>query len=85
MQVGENKVVLTNTGFKGKCHTCGKYGHKQNKHLEKDKSEEEERNKKFLGKCNHCSKVEHKAANCREHDANKGKRLIIGRKKKTMR
>ena len=31
VQVGESEVALTNTEFKGKCHTCGKYGHKQNK------------------------------------------------------
>ena len=29
-QVGECKVALTNTEFKGKCHTCGNYWHKQN-------------------------------------------------------
>ena len=28
-QVGENKVVLMNTEFKGKYHTCRKYGHRQ--------------------------------------------------------
>ena len=32
-QVGESKVVLTNKEFKGKCHTCGKYGHKQKKYM----------------------------------------------------
>ena len=39
-QVGENKVVLTNTEFKGKSLTCGKYGHKQNKCPKKNKTEE---------------------------------------------
>ena len=48
VQVGESEVALMNTEFKGKCHTCGKYGHKQNKCPEKDKSEEERENKKFM-------------------------------------
>ena len=26
-QLGENEIVLMNMKFKGKCHTCGKYGH----------------------------------------------------------
>ena len=47
VQVGEIKVALTNTEFKGKCCTCGKYGHKQNKYLKKNKSEEEKGNKTF--------------------------------------
>ena len=38
MQVGEGKVALTNTEFKGKCHTCGMFGHKQ-KCPKKNKSE----------------------------------------------
>ena len=64
MQVGDSKVAVTNIKFKGKCHTCGKYGHKQTKYSKKNKLEEEKRNKKFSGKCNHCSKVGHKAVNC---------------------
>ena len=31
MQVGECKIMLTKMEFKGKCYTCEKYGHKQNK------------------------------------------------------
>ena len=30
MKVGEGEVVLMSMEFKGKCHLCGKYGHKQN-------------------------------------------------------
>ena len=62
-QLEENKVALMNTEFKGKCHTCEKYGHKQSKCPKKNKSKEEKGNKKFMGKCNHCSKVGHKAEN----------------------
>ena len=63
-QVGESRVAPMNTEFEGKCHTCGKYGQKQNKYLKKNKSEEEKGNKKFTGKCNQCCKVGHKAVNC---------------------
>ena len=37
-QVGESKVALNNTEFKGKCHIWGKYGHNQSKYPEKNKS-----------------------------------------------
>ena len=50
-----------NKEFKERCHACGKYGHKQNKCPEKNKSEEEKGNEKFMGKCNHCGKVGHKS------------------------
>ena len=73
VQVGKSKVALTNTEFKGKCHSCGKHGHK--KHCpKKNKSEEEKRGKKFIGKCNQCGKVGQKATNCWEHDANRDKK-----------
>ena len=73
-QLDENKVVLINMVFKGKCHTCGKCGHKQSKCPEKNKSKEEKGNKKFTGKYNHCSKMGRKVANCWELEANKDKR-----------
>ena len=69
-QVGESEVVQTITEFKGKFHTCGKYGHRQNKSPKKNKSEKVKGNKKFIGKCNHCGKVGHKGTNCWEHEAN---------------
>ena len=81
-QVEKSKVVLMNTEFKGKCHTCEKYGHKQNKCPKKNKSEEEKGNKKFTGKCNHCGKVGHKAVNCWEHETNKTRDPRIRRRKK---
>ena len=81
LQIGEGKVALINTEFKGKCHTCRKYGHKQNKCLEKNKSEEEKGNMIFLSKCIHCGNVGHKATNCWEHGANKDKRLKNWKKK----
>ena len=74
MQVEERKVALTNMEFKGKCYSCGKYWHKQNKCPKKNKSDEENRNKKFSGTWNYCGQVEHKVANCWEHEANKNNR-----------
>ena len=81
MQVGEGKVALMNMKFKGKCHACGKYGHKQNKCTEKNKSEEEKGNKKFSGECNQCSKMGNKDANCLEHEANMANRPKNWKKK----
>ena len=43
-QLAENEDVLMNMEFKRKCHTCGKYGLKQCKCPEKNKS-----NKKIKG------------------------------------
>ena len=60
-QVGESEIALMNTGFKGKCHTSGKYGHKQNNCPNKNKSEKEKGKKKLTSKCNHFGKVGHKA------------------------
>ena len=74
LQVGEIKVVLTNTEFKGKCQTCGKYGYKQNKCPERKRSKEEKGNKKFMGMCNHWGIVGHKAVSCWTLEANKDKR-----------
>ena len=70
MQVGEGKVALKNMEFKGKCHSCGKYGHEQNKCPKKNKPEERKGKKKFSGACNNCGKVGHKSAICWEHEAN---------------
>ena len=69
-----------NMEFQGKCHTCGKYGHKQSKSPKNNKSEKE-KEKKFMGKCNHCSKVGHKAVNCWELKAYKDKRPKNWKKK----
>ena len=80
--MGESKGVLLNTEFKGKCHTCGKYGHKQNKCPEKNKVKEEKGYKKFTGNCNHCGILGHKAASCWELEANKDKRIKNWKKKK---
>ena len=80
-QLRENEVVLTNMNFKGKCHTCGKYGHKQSKCSKKNKSKEEKGNKKFMGKCNHCNKVGYKGVIYWEFKANKDKRPKNWKKK----
>mmetsp|Transcript_14560 Transcript_14560/g.20983 ORF Transcript_14560/g.20983 Transcript_14560/m.20983 type:complete len:148 (+) Transcript_14560:485-928(+) len=48
--------------FKGRCTSCGKYGHKA-----KDcwgKNPKDGNSKKFNGKCNHCGKKGHKEADC---------------------
>ena len=55
-QVGETKIVLTNTEFKEKMSYMWKYP-------EKNKSEDKKENKTFLSKCNHCDKVGHKDTN----------------------
>ena len=73
--------MLTNAKFKGKCHTRGKYRHKQSKCPKKNKSKEEKGNKKFTGKCNNCSTVGSIAANCWELKANEDKRPKNWRKK----
>jgi hypothetical protein len=47
--------------FKGKCHNCGKIGHKAaNCHLKKDK--QEVRSKTII--CHHCKKPVHKKSDC---------------------
>ena len=72
---GEQGFHTSGKAFKGKCHHCGKIGHKSANCWEKtgkkpngggggapkkDKSQK----KKFTGKCNHCKKVGHKEADC---------------------
>ena len=59
-EVGKSKVALTNKEFKGKSHTCGKYGHKENK-CPKINNSEEKGNKKFMGTSNHCGEMGHEA------------------------
>ena len=48
MLVEEVEAALTNTGFKEKCHLCGKYGHKQNKCPKKNKPRKGKETRNFL-------------------------------------
>ena len=57
-----------NLEFKGTCHLCGKYGHKQNKCPEMNLSEEGKGKKNFWHI--QCGKVRCKAANCWKHETN---------------
>ena len=49
--------------FKGKCHKCGKMGHKSYQCDEKE-ANSNERSRKFNGKCHQCGKYGHKKVDC---------------------
>ena len=76
---------MTNTELKGICKACGKYGDKQNKYPKKNKSEEENEDKKCMGKCNHCGNVEHKVQTAGNMRLIKTRDPRIGRRMKKMR
>ena len=85
MQVGEGNIVLTHMEFKGKCHSCGKHRHEENKCPKKNKPEEEKGYKKFSGKCNHCGKVGTNLQTAGNMKRIKIRGPRIGRRKKTQR
>ena len=53
---GKKEVALFAGGFKGKCHNCGKLGHKS--------SQCRQKRSKFNGNCNYCGKKGHKEQEC---------------------
>jgi len=68
--------------FKGKCHVCGKIGHKGTDCWTLDSNKEKRptryndkndgnRNYKFNGNCNYCDKKGHKEADCRTKQRDK--------------
>jgi hypothetical protein len=87
-QPTEQALVAHNTKrqFKGRCHTCGRYGHKSAECKER-KNNTDESNKQggstnsttdtFKGYCNYCGNKGHKEVVCRikaRAEANRGKR-----------
>ena len=65
----EDKALIMSQ-FKGRCHQCGKYGHKKancNENPNKNKNDNENKGKgkkRFNGNCDFCGKPGHKKANC---------------------
>jgi len=57
----EETALIVGGKFKGRCHNCGKFGHKASECKLKDNSDKKNR---FRGKCFHCGKVGHKKENC---------------------
>ena len=86
---GNDEIGMFAGGFKGKCHNCGKQGHRSRdckekqgkKSGQKDKKEGyqsrkgsgDSRNKRFEGTCWYCKKGGHKAQACRKRLAEEGK------------
>jgi Zinc knuckle len=64
----EDDEELTLSAFDGKCHNCGKKGHKS-ADCRSGKSARG-KSKKFSGKCNTCGKSGHMAKSCWEDEAN---------------
>ena len=66
---GEEKALFAGGKFKGRCHYCGKFGHKA-VDCRKKKSDNEkgpsngDGSKKFDGKCNFCGKYGHRERHC---------------------
>jgi len=81
--VKEEKALKTvfKKQFKGKCHVCGKIGHKGTDCWTLDRNKEKRptryndkndgnKNYKFNGNCNYCDKKGHKEADCRAKQRN---------------
>lgn len=73
----DEEKALVATGFKGRCHNCGVYGHKSihckkkkgngkgyRHHKNKNSKKGGSKKAKFNGTCNHCGKYGHKRADC---------------------
>ena len=58
----EETALIAGGKLKGRCHNCGKFGHKASECRNKVNSEKKKG--KFQGKCFHCGKVGHKKENC---------------------
>ena len=80
MKIRKKKVLAAYCKqYKGKCHNCGKFGHKsadpkypehknENKHGKKSKNcfdEEKKDTQNFNGKCYHCEKIGYRREHCR--------------------
>jgi hypothetical protein len=59
---GKEKALVVYSGqFKGRCHKCGKFGHKG---FECKNGSSKENDPRFAGKCHYCGKVGHKVGSC---------------------
>ena len=67
---GEERALFAGGKFKGRCHYCGKFGHKasecRKKKSDNEKGATSEKSKRFDGKCNFCGKYGHKEKDCWE-------------------
>ncbi len=67
---GEERALFAGGKFKGRCHYCGKFGHKasecRKKKNDNEKGTTSEKSKRFDGKCNFCGKYGHKEKDCWE-------------------
>ena len=68
----EKEKAMFSTQFKGKCHNCGKIGHKSPDCPDKKKKSKNQGGYKFRGKCRFCGKLGHKWADCRARLASEG-------------
>ena len=75
---GEERALFAGGKFKGRCHYCGKFGHKASECRKKKNDNEKgttgEKSKRFDGKCNFCGKYGHKEKDCWEKHGRPEKR-----------
>ena len=74
---GEEQALYASSGFKGKCHKCGKYGHKAaNCRTNKNSQKKHDNGKKHFNKkpykltCYNCGEEGHKAKDCPKKKSN---------------
>ena len=63
----DEKALFAGGKFKGRCHYCGKFGHKASECRKKkmdNGQETQNRGKRFTGKCNFCGKIGHREKDC---------------------
>lgn len=78
---GEEESALFVKAFKGRCHSCGKWGHKGSECQEKAKdtnlgfkqSKGHNGKPKFDGECNYCKKYGHREVDCFKKKREQGK------------
>ena len=65
----DEKALFAGGKFKGRCHYCGKFGHKASECRKKKNDNSKEntsRSRRFNGKCNFCGKPGHREKDCWE-------------------
>ena len=74
----DQKALFAGGKFKGRCHYCGKFGHKASECRKKkmdNGQENHNRGKWFSGKCNFCGKIGHREKDCWKKHGKPGEKV----------